>query len=190
MDMTFSGTVGQRVSLLTQPNWGCASLTVMNPNGTTLYTNWVCNTDYSGVLVLPTTGTYSIVVNLAGTETGAGTYTLYNIPANVSGSINIGDPASSYTTTVPSQAIQVSFTGAAGQSATVHVAVVSATPSSPCYLITTLEPDGVTVLRGDQSCNSGYSSGSLSLPQSGTYTVVVAPSNLAIGTFSVGVTTP
>ena len=53
----------------------------------------------------------------------------------------------------------------------------------------TLKPDGTT-LRGDQSCSSGYSSGSLSLAQNGTYTVIIRPSSTAIGTFSLAVSTP
>jgi hypothetical protein len=191
--LTFSGTAGQRVSLLTQINTSflCVSITITAPDGTTrLYSTDPCGSDFSGALLLPTTGTYTISANPNQAETGTATFTLYNVPPDMTGTATVGQAAANYTTTVPGQAIQVSFAGTSAQSVTVMVGVVSATPSSPCYRITTLAPDGTTVVRGDQSCSAGYSSGSLSLPQNGTYTVIVKPNDVAIGTFSVGVTTP
>jgi hypothetical protein len=142
------------------------------------------------VLTLPVAGTYTIQANPTGENVGTATFTLYNVPPDVTGTATVGQPASNYTTTVPGQAIQVGFAGTSGGSATVAVGVVSTTPSSLCYKITTIAPDGTTTVRGDQSCSAAYSSGSLSLPQSGTYTVVVKPMGVAFGTFSVGVSTP
>lgn len=197
MGLTFAGTAGERVSLLMQLTSGltpgCSPLTILQPNGTTqVYSNNCANYSsfFTGVMTLPVTGTYSIQLNPNALTTGTATFTLYDVPADASGSTTVGAAASNYTTTVPGQAIRVSFTGTSGQSITTNVGLVSATPSSPCYRVTTLYPDGTTVLRGDQSCSANYSSGSLTLPQSGTFTVVVAPSDVAIGTFSVGVATP
>ncbi len=189
MTLTFSGTAGQRVSLLTQPNT-CLGITITAPDGTTqVYSHFICGNDFSDVLSLSTTGTYTITVGLPGANTGTATFTLYNVPPDTTGTTTLGQAAANYATTVPGQAIRVGFVGTSGQSVTVAVAAVSTTPSSVCYGITTSAPDGTTV-RGDGSCSSGYSSGSLSLTQSGTYTVIVKPSNGAIGTFSVGVSTP
>jgi hypothetical protein len=197
INLTFSGAAGDRVSLLMQLNSGltpgCSPLVVLQPNGTTqVFSNTCANSSsfFTGVLTLPVTGTYSIQFNPLGTNTGTATFTLYSVPADASGSTTIGAAVSSYATTIPGQAIRVTFTGTASQSVHVNVAVVSATPANPCYRVTTLDPDGTTVLRGDQSCSSSYSSGSLTLPQNGTYTVVIAPNSVAIGTFSLGVITP
>jgi YD repeat-containing protein len=189
MSLTFSGTAGQRVSLFTEPST-CVGITITAPDGTTqVYSNFVCGNDFSDVRSLSQTGTYTISVGLTGANTGTATFTLYNVPPDTTGTTTVGQAAANYATTVPGQAIQVSFTDTSGQSVTVAVAAVSTTPSSVCYFITTLAPDGTRV-RGDESCSSGYSSGSLGLTQNGTYTVIVKPTNAAFGTFSVGVSTP
>jgi YD repeat-containing protein len=196
LSLTFAGTAGHRISLLGQYDSNlssnCYGWQIVEPDGATqLYsaTTACGSSSFTGVLTLPTTGTYAIKFNPGSTATGTATFTLYNVPTDASGTTSIGQAAANYTTTAPGQAIRVSFAGTANQSVTVKVTVVS-TPSSSCYNITTLEPNGTTVLRGDLSCSSSYSSGSLILPQTGTYTVVVAPNGTMIGTFSVGVSTP
>jgi YD repeat-containing protein len=196
MSLTFNGTAGQRVSLLTQsdaPLNGCGIvMQILQPDGTTKLYSDTCLTvspRFSDVLILPVAGTYTIQYNPSGTAIGTATFTLYNVPPDVTGTTTVGQAAANYATTVPGQAIQVSFAGTSGQSVTVAAGVVSATPSSPCYKITTLAPNGTTV-RGDQSCSAIYSSGSLSLSQNGTSTVIVKPTGVAFGTFSVGVSTP
>lgn len=196
MSMTFAGSANQRVSLLMTLTdslvHGCSPLTILQPNGTTQVFSNGCANDasfFTDVLVLPVTGTYTIVFNPNGTGVGTGTFTLYNVPSDTAGTTSVGQAAANYDVTTPGQAIQVTFTGSASQSVTVTVGRVSSTPSGACYNITTKKPDGSS-LRGDGSCNNGYSSGSLTLPTSGTYTVVVDPTSTSIGTFSVGVSTP
>jgi hypothetical protein len=196
MSMIFSGVANQRVSLLMTLTSGlvpgCSPLTIFQPNGTTqVYNNNCANyaSWFTDVLVLPVAGTYTIKLNPNGMGTGTGTFTLYDVPPDTAGTTSVGQAAANYDVTAPGQAIQVTFAGTASQSVTVNASRVSSTPSGACYNITTKKPDGST-LRGDGSCNNGYSSGSLTLPTSGTYTVVVDPTSTSIGTFSVGVSTP
>lgn len=193
MRLTFAGTANERVSLLAQVSGGlnCLTLTVLQPNGTTqVYNNNNCGSSwFTDVLTLPVTGSYAIVLNPSSTSTGTAAFTLYDVPPDTAGTTSIGQAAANFDVSVPGQAIQVTFAGAASQSITVTVARVSSTPSGACYNITTKKPDGSS-LRGDGSCNNGYSSGSLTLPTAGTYTVVVDPTSTSIGTFSVGVSTP
>lgn len=196
MSLTFTGAAGQRISMLSQSDAALNScgitLKILQPNGTTVVYSDSCLTTsprFSDVQTLPVAGTYTIQYNPAGTAIGTATFTLYDVPPDVTGTTTVGQAAANYTTTVPGQAIRVSFAGTSGQSVTVAAGRVSATPSSACYKITTLAPNGSTV-RGDQSCSASYSSGSLSLSQTGTYTVVVDPTDVAIGTFSAGVSTP
>jgi hypothetical protein len=120
INLTFSGAAGDRVSLLMQLNSGltpgCSPLTVLQPNGTTqVFSNTCANSSsfFTGVLTLPVTGTYSIQFNPLGTNTGTATFTLYSVPADASGSTTIGAAVSSYATTIPGQAIRVTFTGTA-----------------------------------------------------------------------------
>jgi len=192
MELTFNGTAGQRVSLLVSSVSGgiVGNLQIVEPDGSTqIYNNCACSGLFSGVVNLPATGIYTIVLNPGNTATGTDSFTLYDIPPDVTGTTSVGQAPTNYTTAAPGQAIRVSFMGAASQSVTVNVVLVSSTPSGACYNITTLKPDGNT-LRGDGSCSSGYSSGSLILPAAGTYTMVVAPNSASIGTFSIGVSTP
>jgi YD repeat-containing protein len=197
MSLTFAGTAGHRISLFAQFDSGltprCSPLTIVQPDGTTQLFSDTCfnySTNFTEALPQPVSGTYTISFIPNGTTTGTATFTLYDVPADVTGSTSIGQVAANYTTTVPGQAIQVTFAGTSGQSVTVQVGVVSGQPANPCYRVTTLNPDATT-LRGDQTCStSGYSSGSLSLAQNGTYKVVIAPKNAATGTFSLAVSTP
>jgi len=197
MSLTFTGTAGHRVSLFVQfgsgLTSGCSPLTIVQPDGTTqLFSDSCFNyaTNFTEALSQPVSGTYTISFRPNGMTTGTATYTLYDVPADVTGSTSIGQATANYTTTVPGQEIQVTFAGTSGQSVTVQAAVVTGQPANPCYRVTTLNPNG-TALRGDQTCStSGYSSGSLSLGQNGTYTVVIWPKNAAIGTFSLSVSTP
>ncbi|MGY3149341.1 hypothetical protein ACVWYQ_006340 [Bradyrhizobium sp. USDA 3397] len=192
MELTFAGTANERVSLLTQLSGGlnCLKLTVLQPNGTTqVYNNDSCGSRFTDLLVLPVAGTYSIALNPSSVSTGSAAFTLYDVPPDTAGTTSIGQAAANYDVTVPGQAIQVAFAASGGQTATVSIGRVSSTPSGACYNITMKKPDGST-LRGDGTCNNGYSSGSLTLPTSGTYTVVVDPQGTAIGTFSVGVSAP
>ena len=204
LSLSFSETVGHRFSLLTSFPVACPfTVGVTAPDGSTQQSNnlYACTSDFTGVVpiaspltvAVPTltqSGTYVISLNPSGESIGTAQFTLYDVPADASGSMNIGDPAASYATTVPGQAARVSFTGSASQSVTIAVGETESTPSGGCYRITVLEPDGSTILRGDSSCNASYSSGSLTLPSAGSYTIVVSPTGTTIGTYSIGVTTP
>ena len=72
---TFSGTASQRATV-TVTNWtvgGCytATLSILNPDGSTLSSVSLCGPSASiNAVTLPTTGTYQIVFNPAGTNTG------------------------------------------------------------------------------------------------------------------------
>jgi hypothetical protein len=180
------------VSLLTQSsNYpGCPVLLILAPNGSQIYGNGCADNMFSGVVSLAATGTYTITLTQSGTTIGTENFTLYDVPPDVTGTTTIGNAAANYTITTPGQGIAVSFDGAAGNTATVLNNAVSTTPSTPCYKITTLKPDGVSVLRSDQGCTLGYSSGSLSLATSGTYKITIQPTGTTIGTFSVRVVSP
>jgi hypothetical protein len=198
MSLAFNGTAGERVSLLTQVSGtfnGANSygVTILQPNGTTQIYN--SNGSFNGsvytdVLTLPVAGSYTIRLDPFNQNLGTATFTLYDVPPDATGTTTIGQAAANYDATVPGQAIRVSFAAQASQSVKVNVGRVSSTPSNACYNITTLQPNGTTVVRGDQSCGATYASTALTLPLAGTYTVVVKPTSTSIGTFSVGVATP
>ena len=76
--MTFDGTAGQIVSLginsTTLQFW--STLTVYKPDGSVLVSNNSITTDTNNHMVLPVTGTYSIVIDPGSTSTGSATLTL------------------------------------------------------------------------------------------------------------------
>jgi hypothetical protein len=195
--LQFSETAGDRVSLLTKPSstsgpcLSVGALNIVEPDGATkaYSSSSGCinstNPTFTSAVSLPATGTYTI--NLSpGNWMGTVFFTLYSVPPDVTGSVTVGGTPASLAVTTPGQAAQVTFSGTAGQNNTIAVTAQAA----GCYTIKTLKPDGVTVLRGDSHCGASYSSGSLAIPTTGTYTVVVTPSGTATDTYTVGVTTP
>ena len=175
------------------------ALTITEPDGKTqLYTG---NVGWTGVLpspspltpiapTLPVTGTYSILLNPSGTSVGTATFTLYAVPPDVSGSLTMGAAPTTYVVSTPGQAIRATFTGTVGQSVEIGANASNTTPAGQCYTVTTLEPDGSTVLRGDTSCSANYSSGSMVLPATGSYMIVLRPNGTTIGSYAVAVSSP
>jgi hypothetical protein len=79
------------------------------------------------------------------------------------------------TISIPGQTAQMSFTGVAGQLATLQVS--SSTFPSGCPSVTILNPDGST-LGSAAACASGnFVLNAAVLPANGTYTVLIAPQN-------------
>src|SRR5439155_25613224 len=116
--LTFSGTAGQRVSLaVTQSTLSSETVSIVNPDGTTLASVKPLGTanGFIDTKVLPVTGTYTILIQPLGTGTGSVTLTLYNVPADASGSTTPGGSAVSVSVGTPGQGAQVTFAGVAGR---------------------------------------------------------------------------
>jgi hypothetical protein len=181
---TFSGTAGQTVSLgLTSVTITSGYASILKPDGSTL----IAPTSFStggAVLdsqVLPTTGTYAILIDPANVYTGNVTLTLYNT-ADVTGTITIDGATVTPTLTVPGQHARYTFTGTAGQWVNVGFSSVSVTSST----VSILNPDGTTTL---VSTSIGTGGGSLdpttALPTTGTYTIVVDPLSTYTGSLTI-----
>ncbi len=183
---TFSGTAGQTVSVgmtsITIPN---SEVKILKPDGTVLASkSGVYTTDAIDTQVLPASGTYAVFVDPALTYTGNMTLTLYNT-ADVTGTIDIDGTTVVPTLTVPGQRARYTFTGTAGQLVNVGVSSVSITSSA----VSMLKPDGTTLA----TTTIGTSGGSLdpsALPVSGTYTIVVDPTNVYTGSATLTLSSP
>ena len=93
--LTFEGTAGRAISLqLSNVSVASAYVSVLAPDGSALVKNTLLDT--SGTFVdtklLPSSGTYSIVVDPTGANTGSVTLALYDVPADVSGELVVGGP--------------------------------------------------------------------------------------------------
>ena len=191
---TFSGSAGQQISMILSnsnffdPCRFCSTLTgtIVNPDGTTLGSTTV---DYqSGAafmdsVSLPTTGTYTLIMNPLGWSTGTVTEEIY--PFNdVSGAITPGAPLP-ISISFPGQNAKFTFSGTAGQQ--VSLSLSGSTFNDPCAFCATVtgsivNPDGSTLGSATVSYNgSGASFGPLSLPTTGTYVVLINPLGWSTG---------
>jgi YD repeat-containing protein len=190
--LTFSGTANQRISLRgTNGVSGQIGLTcdidatIRKPDGSTLATSCMEGSGYIDLTILPTTGTYSILVNPTTFVTGSLTLTLYDVPADVSGSLTVNGSAAGATITTPGQNGALTFSGTQSQQLTVHV--TNNTMGS--VTITLQKPDGSTLTQSSSSAGS-FNLSTQTLPVTGTYTVSINPSQWNTGSMNVSVTSP
>lgn len=187
---TFSGTSGQRVSLkVTSGSWSggapsAADVYIKKPDGTTLATQFTQTTGFIDVQTLPTTGTYTVLTDPSGASTGTLTLTLYDVPADASGSLTLGSGSSS-TNTVPGQNSLLTFSGTASQRVSLVVSggSLSGGVSGNSATVYIKKPDGTT-LTSVFVLTSGFID-TQTLPTTGTYTVLTDPNNSATGSFTI-----
>jgi hypothetical protein len=191
--MTFTGTASQNVSLNVNstgaPNcsWW---ISIIKPDGTSLLNSQACNSTYfMDKTSLPASGTYTISFPPDGhtpTITGTWTANLYNVPADVTGSVVIGGASLAVTIGTPGQNASITFNNStAGILGTVHIS--SNTIGN--VTVTVLNPDG-TQLTSATSSASSFNLPQKTLSQTGTYTIQINPSGPATGSLSVNVTSP
>jgi uncharacterized protein YhfF len=191
---TFSGTANQRISLsmtsVTIGSSGCCSayVSILKPDGSALVSQTLIGTlgSYIDVRTLPTTGTYTILVDPQGTSTGSITLTLYDVPADATGSLSIGGSAVSIANTVPGQNAQLTFSGTSSQQATVHL--TGSTMGT--VTITLKKPDGTTLTSSTLFSGSSLNLSTQTLPTTGTYTILIDPNGATTGSITVNVTNP
>src|SRR5439155_1556637 len=104
--LSFAGSAGRRVSLqLSNVTMNVATVTLLKPDGTALGAATYVGTGggFVDTRALPTSGTYTLLVDPYATATGSMTLTLYNVPPDVSTPITPGGPNVTVTTTTPGQ---------------------------------------------------------------------------------------
>jgi YD repeat-containing protein len=188
---TFSGTANQRVSLnvssisLTGGTYNYVTVALKKPDGSNL-TSQVFQTGVNGFIdtqTLPTTGTYSIVVDPFDTSVGSVTLTLNDVPADATGSITVGGSATTLTTTVAGQNAKGTFDGTTDQQ--MSVAITNNTMGN--VTVSLLRPDG-SLLTSTTSSSSSFTLSTQSLTSTGTHTVKIDPPGTNTGSISVAVT--
>ena len=178
----FTGSAGQTVSLnLSSVTVTTGYASLIKPDGSLLAgpTSFGTGGGVIDTQVLPTSGTYAIFVDPAGSYTGSVTLTLYNT-ADVTGAITVDGSSVTPALTVPGQRARYTFTGTAGQWINLGLSTVSITSST----LSMLNPDGTTLV----STTIGTAGGSLdpttALPTTGTYTIVVDPASTYTGSMT------
>lgn len=178
----FTGTAGNTVSLqLSSVTITSGYVSLIKPDGSVLAGPTAFDTN-GGVIdtqVLPTSGTYAILVDPSSTYTGAVTLTLYNT-ADITGTITVGGASVTPTLTVPGQRARYTFSGTAGQWVNLGLSSVSLTSST----VSMLNPDGTTLVSTMVSTSGGSLDPTTTLPTTGTYTIVVDPGSTYTGSMT------
>lgn len=182
--VTFDGLTGQRVSLsLTGVTIGTSSccsakVSLLKPDGVTLVapTNVGTAGGFIDATTLPVDGSYTILVDPQGTASGEATLTLHEVPADVTSAIIPGGPAVTVAPTTPGQNARLTFAGTAGRRVS-----VKATPVCCSTKVSILKPDGTTLVGPSVVGTSGGLVEPVTLPLSGTYTVVADLQGSAVG---------
>jgi YD repeat-containing protein len=193
--VTFAGTAGQRISAsvtgVAPTSIGCEwSLTLLKPDDTPLAGASTCAGDplFLDTPPLPSTGTYTLVVNPGGPTTGTVDVTVYAVE-DVAGTIVINGAPVVVSITTPGQNAQLTFSGTAGQQVSASISS-SVDLCSGYWNVTIVNPDG-TSLTGSYTCTSSLLSlNTRTLPATGIYKVVVDPWKMRMGSVNVLLKSP
>lgn len=186
--LTFSGTSGHRVSLSGSSNtFSECLIAIHNPGGSVLTSinGSLGSSPFLNPQNLSSTGTYSIIVDPHAELTGSITLTLYDVPADVSGSITVGGSAVSVTTTAPGQNGELTFSGTSGQQVTVHIT----DNTMGNVTVSLLRPDATTMTSSTSSGGS-FNLATQTLDSTGTFKIRVDPPGTSTGTMNVTLTSP
>jgi hypothetical protein len=177
----FSATAGQRVSLqLTGGTYSSAWAELYRPDGARVG-SWFCASScFTDAVTLPVAGTYKLLVDPDGANTGSIAVRGWSVPADAAYTVTLGGAAVTAATTAPGQNATVSFAGTAGQKASVQLSSAAFTGTAWAYLYA---PDGTQLY--SWPCSSGCFIDPTTLPATGTYRVVVNPDGAATGSISV-----
>jgi hypothetical protein len=179
--VTFTGSVGQALSLQMLNPTMSAMVSVWKPDGNAL-AGWTNTPGLIDLQNLPLAGTYTIIVDSQGTSTGSLTLNLYEA-ADITGTMTINGSTLNISNN-PGQNALLSFEGTAGQQVTVRF-----TNNAIGNIYARLrKPDG-TLLNDVFSGNSTFNIPG-TLPTTGTYTVHIDPQFINAGSISVSVTNP
>jgi YD repeat-containing protein len=169
-NLTFNGTAGQRVTLLTGDGMPSTfDVTVLNPDGSTLLdAPYNYGQSFIDLGTLTQTGAYSIAIYGDDSSTGSLQVRGYSVPATTTATVETtGDPATVILNT-PGQASSLTFDGAAGQ----RISLMTSNGSLQNYVVTILNPDGSAL----QESGAGQGKtlfGVYVLEQTGTYTIAI-----------------
>jgi YD repeat-containing protein len=180
--LTFTGTAGQIVNLEWSGTIGYSNQPhIVKPDGTRLTTPfWYDSNGFR----LPVTGTYTIPIDPAGSNTGQTTFILFEIPQPVTATLVADGPPLRITTPVTGQMANLTFSGTAGQRVSLRIRDIDTGPYPNWSSVEIVKPDG-SYLMDEFAYPEGYFDDgfldkdrlidTLTLPVTGTYTVNVYP---------------
>jgi hypothetical protein len=130
-------------------------------------------------------GTYSIFVNPDLQFTGAMTLTLYDVPADVTGTLTINGAAVPVAIATPGQNGSFTFSGTASQQVTVRV-----TGNTLGVVTVALKRQNGSQMTATTTVAGAFNLATQTLPATETYTVTVNPDGINTGGLNLSVTSP
>jgi hypothetical protein len=181
---TFAGVAGRTLSVGLASTYQGAKVTVLAPDGTTLGpTTYLYAKSFVEPLVLPASGTYTLLVDPQAAATGSATARLYDVPADATATTAPNGAAATVTTTVPGQGGRVVFDGTASTRVSVRVSGVTVAGAR----VSLRAPDGTTLVAPVYVGAAGGFLEPTTLPATGSYTLVVDPAADATGSLALTV---
>jgi len=192
---TFSGTAGasyaiELADLTTSTGSSIAAVTILKPDGSTLAGGSTQSTVWGTVFtppVLPTTGTYTVLVDVTLGATWHGRLTLKSGSA-----ITVDGSTQALASTYAAETKRFTFAGTANQRVDLGaLGLTYATPSSNNTTAYLYRPDGVQAASfawNPSSLGGGGDVSYVNLPTTGTYSIIVLPggnSTMSGGTFAI-----
>jgi subtilisin family serine protease len=171
--LSFAGTAGERISVrMSGATISASWLSILKPDGTALGANTYAGVGSSFVdtRVLPAAGAYTVVLDPQDAATGSATMTVYDVPADATGSLVAGGASLTLNLLTPGQNARLMFAGTGGQHVTLSLTGVTLSAS----YVSILRPDGTNLT---WPAYIGTFGGTIAadLPTSGTYTISVDP---------------
>jgi subtilisin family serine protease len=192
--LRFSGLAGGRVSLrMTNVTIGtstCCSarVSIAKPDGSMLVfaTPVGTNGGFLDTRTLPVSGLYTILIDPQGADVGSMTLRLYDVPPDVSASIDPGgSPVTVSTGPVPGQNALARFSGVTGRRVSLTMTNVTIGTSTCCSTrVSITKPDGSTLVFATPVGTSGGFLDTRVLPASGVYTILVDPQGTDLGSMT------
>lgn len=185
---TFSGNSGQAVSLqLSDVTIRSGYVSILKPDGSPL--GQPTSFAYAGAVVdaqvLPTSGTYVVLIDPELSYTGNVKLALYNAP-DLLGNIMIDQMTVTPTLTVPGQRALYTFNASAGQWVNLGLTGVSIASST----LSLLKPDGSKLASTTIGSSGGSLDSGMALPETGAYTIVVDPVGNNTGSMTLALSSP
>jgi hypothetical protein len=185
---TFSGTAGQRVSVVAGNSLYASTVKVslLKPDGTPLTSPPLTVGGFDGFIepqTLPADGVYAILVDPQLADAGQLDVSLFTVPNDITAAITPGAPPLTATTTMPGQNAVYTFTGLNTQRVSLNLSNVTYGSAK----VSILKPD-LTQLAPPLFVPNTFGNfvEPLKLPVSGTYRVKVDPLGASTGSTDIG----
>jgi len=167
--LIFSATAGQRMSLLMDNITITQSTVWVIGTGLAFSFTAVPNTTFLDPVTLPSTGSYTIIIDPTGNYTGGMTVSIHNV-VDVMGNLAPGG-SSTFTINAPGQKAQITFSGTGGRQVSLRLTNTTISSSK----VSTTNPDSSVLIPLTTITPPGGFIDAKVLPASGTYTILVDP---------------